>query len=438
MNEERTPDVGLDRLLTDWLHADAAPRAPESLETAFVEAVARTRQRPAWATTERWISMETRAQLGVMPRVVIVLLTLALLAIGAVGGYALGSGLVKADGDGEPTAGLTYHTREGVIYQHPVDGTGERVPLTGADEHASTLAWSPDGTRFAYLSWPDDGLGFPPTIMIRDADGSNPVVIGERRSEGDPGYFAWSPDGSTILYWADGLDVVDEDYECQRNLPFTFCGQRIWSAASDGSEPPRMIGDPSLDARAPLWTPDGESIIFAGSAAGSGTDHRIYRMDADGANVERIGDLGGDGRSLSRPSLSPDGTQLAVTIDNGTTDDIYLVDLAAGDESLIASGDESKFGPLWSPDGSLLAYTTMHPWSVDALQRVMLYDVASGETISLGEPGEVVSWSPDGRYIATWLDGVLGVLDVSDPTAPVAIEIEGATEADGPNWPPRP
>ena len=53
MSVNDAPDVNLDRLLTDWLEADAAPRAPESLETAFVEGVASTRQRPAWATTER-------------------------------------------------------------------------------------------------------------------------------------------------------------------------------------------------------------------------------------------------------------------------------------------------------------------------------------------------------------------------------------------------
>jgi enoyl-CoA hydratase/carnithine racemase len=94
MSVNDTPDVNLDRLLTDWLDADAAPRAPESLETAFVEGVASTRQRPAWATTERWISMETRAQLGVMPRALIALLTIALLAIGVVNGYAVGIGCI--------------------------------------------------------------------------------------------------------------------------------------------------------------------------------------------------------------------------------------------------------------------------------------------------------------------------------------------------------
>ena len=102
MSVNDAPDVNLDRLMTEWLEADAAPRAPESLETAFVEGVASTRQRPAWATTERWISMDTRAQFGVMPRAVIALLTIALLAIGAVGGFLIAGNLVKAD-EGDPT-----------------------------------------------------------------------------------------------------------------------------------------------------------------------------------------------------------------------------------------------------------------------------------------------------------------------------------------------
>ena len=177
MNEQHTPDVGLDRLLTDWLEADAAPRAPESLETAFVEGVANTRQRPAWATTERWISMDTRAQLGVMPSAAIILLTIALLAIGAIGGYAIGSGLVEANDDGEPTAVLTYASPPGAIYARPTDGTGEPVRLTGDDEMAFTYAWSPDGTRFSYESWADQEG--PATIVVRDGDGSNPIAISE-------------------------------------------------------------------------------------------------------------------------------------------------------------------------------------------------------------------------------------------------------------------
>ncbi len=422
-------DVDLDRLLTDWLEADAAPRAPASLETAFVEAVARTRQRPAWATTERWISMETRAQLGVMPRALILILTLALLAIGVIAGYALGSGLVKADDGGGDTAGLTYSTA-GVIYRHTTDGTGDPVPLTGDDEYASTLAWSPDGKRFSYESWTDPQE--PITIVVRDADGSNPVVITEPFEPTPrgikPGYHVWSPDGSKIIYWAYGPDAATGVGRCLQGV---FCEQRIWIVPTDGSEPERVIGDPELDAWAPVWTPDGKSIVFAGSPGG-GTDYGIYRMDADGENVERIGDLTGDGVSFEHFAISPDGAAVAVSI-GSDTQDLYLVDLATGEDVPIAAEEwVDELEPYWSPDSSMIAFTR---WA--DTPQAMLYDVASGEVIALGIPLYVWGWSPDGRYIfGHWPDGIMKVVDVTDPTAPVATEVNEVAEISWTSWQP--
>jgi Tol biopolymer transport system component len=429
-------DVDLDRLLTDWLEADAAPRAPESLEAAFVEGVASTRQRPAWATTERWISMETRAQLGIMPRLAIILLTIALLAIGAIGGYAIGSGLVDASDGGDPTTGLTYYSPDGAIYT--TDEAGEPARLTGEDEMAGTNAWSPDGTRFAYESWA--GMEGPTTIMIRNADGSNPIAVSEpfEAPQGNVArpYLAWSPDGTRVLYWAPGIDVVDSGRGCGN--PGTFCGQRIWSAPSDGSEPARVIGDPELDARSPLWTPDGETIIFAGSE-GNGGLYGIYRMDADGANVERIGDLTGSAYAFDRHAISPDGATLAVVSGQGMYD-LYLVDLATGEEVLIAGEDPDEIEPYWSPDGSLLAFTSMERNFSGAVE-MMLYDVASGEVTSLGTSIWAQGWSPDGRFIVSGSDGLgttVTLVDVTDPAAPVVTEHEDLIDAFMPSWQPRP
>ena len=433
MNEQRLHDVDLDRLLTDWLDADAAPRAPESLETAFVEGVAETRQRPAWATTERWITMETRAQLGAMPRTLILILTLAFLVAALALSLAVAGNLTRAD-DGGGAATLTYAKPPGAIYTQSADGTGEPVRLTGEDETVFVYAWSPDGTRIAYESYADQGG--PATIKVRNADGSNPIAISEP-FEAPTGnvaraYLAWSPDGSRVLFWAPGIDVVDEGRGCRN--PGTFCGQRIWSAPSDGSEPARVIGDPALDARSPLWTPDGETIIFAGSE-GNGGLYGLYRMDADGANVERIGDLRGSAYAFDRHAVSPDGTTVAVSSGNGLYD-LYLVDLATGEETLIAGSDGDEVEPYWSPDGSAIAFTWLG--SLGDPAEAMLYDTATGEVVSLGTTLSVWGWSPDSRSIVSSEDGVLVVVDVTDPMAPVVTEVEGLTEAFVPSWRPRP
>ncbi len=68
----------------------------------------------------------------------------------------------------------------------------------------------------------------------------------------------------------------------------------------------------------------------------------------------------------------------------------------------------------------------------------MLYDVASGEVISLGTELYVKGWSPDSRSIVSGENGVVTVVDVTDPTAPVVTEVEGLTEAYEPGYQPLP
>jgi hypothetical protein len=68
----------------------------------------------------------------------------------------------------------------------------------------------------------------------------------------------------------------------------------------------------------------------------------------------------------------------------------------------------------------------------------MLYDVASGEVISLDMTVEVWRWSPDGHSIVSDGPDGLTMVDVTDPAAPLATQVEGVTEAFGPNWQPRP
>ena len=73
-----TGSDGLDRRITDWLLDEAPGAAPPALLDEMRARAARTRRRPAWATSERWISMETRMRLGAIPRIAVLLISLLL------------------------------------------------------------------------------------------------------------------------------------------------------------------------------------------------------------------------------------------------------------------------------------------------------------------------------------------------------------------------
>lgn len=103
-------------------------------------------------------------------------------------------------------------------------------------------------------------------------------------------------------------------------------------------------------------------------------------------------------RSYLYPHLSPDGKQLALEIE-GPTHDLYLYDFARGVLTKMTL-DGLSHAPVWSPDGSRIGFRSwklggMTMWSMPA-------DRSAPEERLLDSKGmqSVVSWSPDGNYIA--------------------------------------
>ena len=79
--------------------------------------------------------------------------------------------------------------------------------------------------------------------------------------------------------------------------------------------------------------------------------------------------------SAAAPALSPDGRMLAFIRGGGaflTADQIYVKMLPNGEPKQVTSDDRPKYGPVFSPDGSEIAYTVMDSsgfstWEVSAL-----------------------------------------------------------------------
>jgi dipeptidyl aminopeptidase/acylaminoacyl peptidase len=89
-----------------------------------------------------------------------------------------------------------------------VDGAGEQVLVEGPmDEGPGTPAWSPDGSRIAFIRTPRVGKGYAMEIWVIDADGQGEERLGIGDSETWGGGPVWSPD-SRLVAWASDFGSV--------------------------------------------------------------------------------------------------------------------------------------------------------------------------------------------------------------------------------------
>jgi dipeptidyl aminopeptidase/acylaminoacyl peptidase len=111
--------------------------------------------------------------------------------------------------------------------------------------------------------------------------------------------------------------------------------------------------------------------------------------------------------TLRRPTdlqFSPDGARLAFVVDEppeGTSRQrhIWMLDVQRRELRQFTQSPKSESSPRWSPDGSLLAFTSNR----DGTNRLYLISTAGGEAQSLTQGKWSVgsfAWSPDGKQLA--------------------------------------
>jgi TolB protein len=206
------------------------------------------------------------------------------------------------------------------------DGENQKAVLD-SPEPVMSPAWSPDGTRLAYVSFE----GRMSSVYIQSVDsGARERVSARAGINGAP---AWSPDGKRLavtLSQPDGnVDVFVLDL-ATRALT-------------------RITDDPAIDTE-PCWAPDGKSLYFTSDRAGR---PQIYRITL--AAGERPKRITFEGAYNARPRVSPDGTQLAiVTLDQGAYR-IGAVDLASGRSRVLSSGHLDE-GPSFAPNGQTVIF----------------------------------------------------------------------------------
>lgn len=107
-------------------------------------------------------------------------------------------------------------------------------------------------------------------------------------------------------------------------------------------------------------SPDGRYLVYSGSLQADGSS--LYRLDLQNSEAEsealpcrqncqyRVRDL----------AFSPDGRYLALTRRaHRLSEEIYLQDLATGEERRLTQGEEDILGLTWHPDGKRLVYSAL-------------------------------------------------------------------------------
>ncbi len=299
----------------------------------------------------------------------------------------------------------------------PVRG-GAVTPIGQAPEGASSLRWSPDGTRLAFIAAKDGKSG----IWVLDVQsGEVKRVCDYERSNAfltkAGNMLAWSPDGKQLAFAGtvepaqprpDPLVITRILYKTRTSI---WDGRRshIYVVPASGGAP-RAITSGNFDEHSIDWGGDGKEIVFLSNHQPDPDallNYDLFAVNVQSRGARQLTDTPGVEMD---PKVSPDGRWIAYT---STTRKITTIDSVAEDahvwvvpadggkgRELNADLDRRSAAVLWTPDSKFVVFTAGDHGKV-AIYRTPLAGGASLPVVNQKAQAGAVSVAKDGTLAFT-------------------------------------
>jgi serine/threonine protein kinase/Tol biopolymer transport system component len=271
--------------------------------------------------------------------------------------------------------------RTGALH-YSVSSTGSLAYLVGTSGDVGTLQWvSPDGRREALrlkpMSYSQPRVspdGSRVALQVRSGAASDIHIHDSKRNafsrlttDGNSRFPLWTTDGQRVVFYSSRE------------------GGGLFSTSTEGGSVDRLTTSAHLQIPY-SWSADGKTLIFqegaglSGAAPTANTD--LFTLSLPSKSVASLL------RAVAQPAVSPDGQWIAYSSNEANPrSEVYLRRFPGVNEGRWQISTDGGTSPLWSPDSSAIFFISDQP-------ALMAASITTRPKVELGTPRVMLGLPP--------------------------------------------
>ena len=239
--------------------------------------------------------------------------------------------------------GASWGQDDVIIFGTASDGGLMRVSGAGGEPETITTPQEgrhvrpdilPGGAGVLFTIDRGPGLGNEDVALLNMDTGEHHVIIpgGTDARYLPTGHIVYGVDGTlrAVAFDLSSLEITSDPVPVVEDVLVKSSGAANFSISDDGH------------------------LVFVPFTGGDGANvtSRLVVTGRDGAGTA-LAEIDG---SASYPRFSPDGTRVVFAVQDADGADLWVLDIERGTRTRLTSEGVNRFFPVWSPDGSRLAY----------------------------------------------------------------------------------